>query len=53
MTPDSATEGILTLLHQRGSALADLLKRRFEATKFFRAQFSKRFPHLPRMISEG
>src|SRR5438876_10137297 len=34
-TPSSRS----TLLHQRGSALADSLKRHFEATKFFRTQF--------------
>jgi hypothetical protein len=28
---------VSTLLDQRGSALADFLKRRFEATKLFRA----------------
>jgi putative oxidoreductase len=42
-----------TLLHQRGSALADFLKRRFEATKLLRAEFREHSLHLPGMLSEG
>src|SRR5260370_16729277 len=41
------------LLHQRGSALADFLKRRFQTTKFLRAQFREHSLHLRRMLSEG
>src|SRR5258706_14186027 len=42
-----------TLLHQRGSALADFLKRHFEATKFLRTQFREHSLHLPGMLSKG
>jgi hypothetical protein len=42
-----------TLLHQRGSALANCLKRQFETTKLLRAQFREYLPHLPGMLSEG
>jgi uncharacterized protein YbjT (DUF2867 family) len=42
-----------TLLHQRGSALADFLKCRFEATKLLRAQFREHSLHLPGMLSKG
>src|ERR1700759_1322325 len=42
-----------TLLHQRGSTLADFLKCRFEATKFLRAQFREHSLHLPGMLSKG
>src|SRR5215472_7456307 len=42
-----------TLVHQRSSLLADLLKRHFEATKLLRAQFRKHSPHLPGMLSKG
>ena len=41
------------LLHQRGSALADFLKRHFEATKLLRAQFREHSLHLPGMLSKG
>jgi hypothetical protein len=41
------------LLHQCGSALTDFLKRHFEATKRFQAQFREDSPHLPGMLSEG
>src|SRR5712691_13318314 len=41
-----------TLLHQRGSALADFLKCRFEATKLLRAQFREHSLHLPGMLSK-
>src|SRR6266481_3928124 len=42
-----------TLLHQRGSALADFLKCRFEATKPLRAQFREHSLHLQGMVSKG
>src|ERR1700733_7964006 len=42
-----------TLLHQRGSALADFLKGHFEATKFLRTQLREPPLHLPGMLSEG
>ena len=42
-----------TLLHQRGSALADSLKRHFEATKFFRTQYREHSPHPTGMLSKG
>src|SRR5258706_16006702 len=42
-----------TLLHQRGSALADFLKCRFEATKLLRAQFREHSLHLQGMLSKG
>src|SRR5229473_1013995 len=42
-----------TLLHQRGSALADLLERHFEATKFFWTQFREHSLHLQGMLSKG
>jgi len=42
-----------TLLHERSGALADFLKRHFQATKVLRAQFREHFPHLPGMLSEG
>ena len=42
-----------TLLHQRGSALADFLKCRFEATKLLRAQFREHSLHLSGMLSKG
>src|SRR5207245_3808427 len=42
-----------TLLHQRGRALADFLKRHFEATKFLRTQFREHSLHLPGMLSKG
>ena len=42
-----------TLLHQRGSALADFLKCRFETTKFLRAQFRERSLHLQGVLSKG
>src|SRR6266404_7176051 len=45
--------GRSTLLHQRGSALADFLKCRFEATKFLRAQFREHTLHLQGMSSKG
>jgi hypothetical protein len=41
-----------TLLHQRGSALADLLKRPFETAKFFGAQFREHSLDLPGMLSK-
>jgi hypothetical protein len=41
------------LLHQRGSALADFLKCRFEATKLLRAQFREHSLHLPGMLSKA
>src|ERR1700751_4372206 len=41
-----------TLLHQRGGAFTDFLKRHFEATKFLRTQFRENSPHLPGMLSE-
>src|SRR3984893_1349167 len=42
-----------TLLHQRGSALADLLEPHFKATKLLRAQFGEHSLHLPGMLSKG
>src|SRR6267154_4327397 len=42
-----------TLLRQRGGALAELLKRDFQRTKFLRAQFRKHSLHLPGMLSES
>ena len=42
-----------TLIHQRGSALASFLERRFKATKLFRAEFGEHFLHLPGMLSKG
>src|ERR1700685_1516890 len=44
---------LTSVLHQRGSALTDFLKRHFEAAKFLRAQIREHFPHLPGMLSEG
>ena len=41
------------LLHERGSALTDSLKRHFEASKFLRTQFREHSFHLPGMLSEG
>src|SRR4029077_14573413 len=41
-----------TLLHQRGGALADFFKRRFEATKLLRTQFGEYPLHLPGVFSE-
>src|SRR6516165_5636330 len=41
-----------TLLHQRGSALAEPLNRHFETMKFLRAQFGEHSLHLPGMLSE-
>src|SRR5260370_12279205 len=41
-----------TLLHQRGSALADFLKCRFEVTKLLRAQFREHSLHLQGMLSK-
>jgi hypothetical protein len=41
-----------TLLHQRGSALADSLKVNFKATKLLWAQFGEYFLHLPRNAFE-
>src|SRR5712692_7797487 len=35
------------------SALADFLKRHFEATKFLRTQFREHSLHLPGMLSKG
>src|SRR5438445_1248942 len=46
--------GSLTVLfHQRGGALADFLKCRFEAKKLLGAQFREHSFHLPGMLSEG
>jgi len=42
-----------TLVHQRGSALAEPLKRHFETMKLLRAQFREHSPHLPGMLSES
>src|SRR5258708_28449630 len=42
-----------TLLHERSSALADFLKRHFEATKFVRTQFREHSLHLRGMLSKG
>src|SRR5262245_64948582 len=42
-----------TLVHQRSSLLADLLKRHLEATKLLGAQFREHSPHLPGMLSES
>jgi hypothetical protein len=42
-----------TLLHQRGSALAESLKCHFETMKLLRAQFREHSPHLPGMLSES
>ena len=42
-----------TLLYQRGSALADFFKCRFDATKLLRAQFREHSLHLPGMLSKG
>src|SRR5260370_19425270 len=42
-----------TLLHQRGSALADFLECHFEAAKLLRAQLREHFLHLPGMLSKG
>src|SRR5215468_8492004 len=41
-----------TLLHQRGSALAEPLKRRFEGTKLLYAQLREHSLHLPGMLSK-
>jgi hypothetical protein len=40
-------------LHQHGGALANFLKRHFEATKLLGTQFSEHSPHLPGMLSKG
>src|ERR1035441_4631263 len=40
-------------LHQRGRALADFLKCRFEATKLLRAQFREHSLHLQGVLSKG
>src|SRR5260370_40689055 len=45
-------EGRSTLLHQRGSALADFLKCRFEVTKLVRAQVREHSLHLQGMLSK-
>src|SRR5260370_3781234 len=42
-----------TLLHQRSGALAELLKRHFQRTKFLRAQFREHFLHLPGVLFES
>jgi hypothetical protein len=50
----TAAFGSLTvLLHQRCSALADLLKRHFEVVDLLGAQFREHSLHLPGMFSEG
>jgi hypothetical protein len=38
---------------ERGSPLADLLKRHFETLKLLRAQFREHSPHLAGMPSKG
>src|SRR5580693_8193444 len=42
-----------TLLHQRGSPLADFLERHFQITKLLRAQLREHSFHLSCMFSEG
>ena len=42
-----------TLLHERGSALADFLKRHFKATQLLMAQFREHSLHLRGMFSKG
>jgi hypothetical protein len=42
-----------SLPHKLRSAFADFLKRRFEATEFFLAQFREHASHQPGMLSEG
>ncbi len=42
-----------TILQQRGSALADFFKCRFEPTKLLRAEFREHSLHLPGMLSKG
>src|SRR6266481_5069855 len=42
-----------TLLHQRSGALAELLKRHFQRTKFLRAQFREHSLHLPGVLFES
>ena len=41
------------LHHERGSALADFLKRHFEAMNFLRTQFREHSLHLPGMLAKG
>src|SRR5215813_15542641 len=42
-----------TPVHQRSSALTDLLKRHFETMKLLRAQFGEHSLHLPGMLSKS
>src|SRR3954451_5884414 len=41
------------IFQQRGSAVADFLKRRFEATKFFRSQLGEDSLYVRGMFSKG